>query len=134
MNKNPILFIWQLPQHILGLILMAIYRPTNYKEYKSSTVYILHDKGRFAVSLGNIIFIHESFLHSKNIIPHEYGHTIQSYIFGPLYLIVIGLPSIIQNIIGSYLYKKGNKKMHNNYYKRFPEKWADKLGKVKRDE
>ena len=31
---------------------------------------------------------------SKRLLVHEYGHTIQSLILGPLYLIVIGIPSI----------------------------------------
>lgn len=126
-----LLYIWQLPQHILALILLAIYKPKEKQQYKRSTVHILH-KGNFAVSLGEHIFIHKDWLTSKNIIPHEYGHTIQSYMFGPLYLIVIGIPSIVQNILSSYFHKRGNSTMLLNYYNRFPENWADTLGGVKR--
>ena len=32
---------------------------------------------------------------SKRLLVHEYGHTIQSLIFGPLYLIVMGIPSTL---------------------------------------
>jgi hypothetical protein len=41
---------------------------------------------------------------------------------GPLYLIVVGLPSIIQNILG-----KLGIISDLNYYKRYPENWANKL-------
>lgn len=30
---------------------------------------------------------------SEKTIKHEYGHQLQSYILGPLYLLIIGLPS-----------------------------------------
>lgn len=130
--KNILLYIWQLPQHVLALIILAVYKPKENKKYKNSTVYIL-TKGSFAVSLGQYIFINKNWLTSKNIIPHEYGHTIQSFIFGPLYLIIIGIPSILQNIISSYLHKRGDSKMFRNYYNRFPENWADKLGGVERE-
>ena len=32
---------------------------------------------------------------SQRLLVHEYGHTIQSLIFGPLYLIVMGIPSTL---------------------------------------
>jgi hypothetical protein len=59
---------------------------------------------------------------------HEYGHQVQSKIFGPIYLLVIGLPSIIW----AGMYGVIIKPTHNGYYKFFTEKWADRLGGVKR--
>ena len=58
---------------------------------------------------------------------HEYGHVVQSRIFGPLYLIVIGIPSAINNLRSrrSFVVAK-------NYYNMYPENWADKLGGVTR--
>ena len=54
---------------------------------------------------------------------HEYGHSIQSKILGPLYLLVIGLPSIIW----AGLFEKYRNKHKISYYSFFTEKWANKL-------
>jgi hypothetical protein len=59
-----------------------------------------------------------------NDIKHEMGHQKQSLYLGWFYLIIIGLPSVIGNLI--YRIKKFN------YYSLPWEKWADKLGNVKR--
>ena len=64
----------------------------------------------------------------SDYIKHEYGHTLQSKILGPLYLFVIGLPSLIW--AGCFEdYRKENK---ISYYDFYTEKWADKLGGVNR--
>ncbi len=127
-----ITFIWQLPQHLLGLAMIAIIKPESKTTYKSATIYMM-DKNNFGISLGDIIILNKRWSSSSpDLIPHEYGHTIQSHMFGPLYLLVIGLPSITQNIICMMLKRMGKPKMWENYYKRFPENWADKLGGVDR--
>ena len=59
---------------------------------------------------------------------HEHGHQIQSKILGPLYLLVIGIPSLIW----AWLYGPVIKYTRNGYYRFYTEKWADKLGEVKR--
>ena len=50
---------------------------------------------------------------SKRLLVHEYGHTIQSLIFGPLYLIVMGV------------HKRNN---GVSYFSFFTEKLANYLG------
>ena len=61
---------------------------------------------------------------------HEYGHSIQSRIFGPLYLLFIGVPSFLRVIYSRYYYYK-TKKNWSNYYNGYPENWANKLSKRK---
>lgn len=60
---------------------------------------------------------------------HEYGHAKQSAMLGPLYLLVVGIPSLMR-----VLYRKWHIKKYGynwqNYYKGFPENWADRLGGV----
>lgn len=57
---------------------------------------------------------------------HEYGHTIQSIILGPLFLPVIGIPSCLwANIPCLKQYRKNHK---ISYYSFYPEKWANYLG------
>lgn len=77
---------------------------------------------RGAVTLGNYVFVGLTSEYRKTV-KHELGHTIQSKILGPLYLIVIGIPSItycgLRRIFSS-LRKK-------NYYNFYTEKWANNL-------
>lgn len=94
--RNLILFIWQLPQHIVALIYFG-YLVMMCKDlgvdsrYKQAIVIPCVMRG--AVTLGNYIFVGLNSEYRKTV-KHELGHTIQSKILGPLYLIVIGIPSI----------------------------------------
>ena len=82
-----------------------------------------------AVSLGMFIFIFRDYSKNKEqLVKHEYGHSIQSKILGPLFLLVIGLPSIIW----AAAFKKFRRKRNISYYALYTEKWADKLGQVNR--
>ena len=70
----------------------------------------------------------------EETIKHEYGHQLQSYILGPLFLLVIGLPSglwcwFIQDLINKKRKKKNKPEL--DYYWFYTESWANKLGKVK---
>ena len=94
--RNLILFIWQLPQHIIALIYFG-YLVMMCKDlgidsrYKQAIVIPCIMRG--AVTLGNYVFVGLNSEY-KETVKHELGHTIQSKILGPLYLIVIGIPSI----------------------------------------
>ena len=123
--RNLILFIWQLPQHIVALIYFG-YLVMMCKDlgidsrYKQAIVIPCVMRG--AITLGNYVFIGLNSEYRKTV-KHELGHTIQSKILGPLYLIVIGIPSItycgLRRIFPS-LRKK-------NYYDFYTEKWANNL-------
>lgn len=63
---------------------------------------------------------------SKRLLVHEYGHTIQSLILGPLYLIVIGIPSTLWGFLPN-LHKK-RKDEQISYFSFFTEGWANRLG------
>lgn len=119
-----LLWIWQLPQNIIGLILTI----------GASCIDGIYFRELFnsGVSLGNYIIIDKDFIRllrwNKTKIKHEQGHSKQSMILGPLYLIAIGIPSVIGNILFR-IFKWPVEK----YYKQPWEAWADKLGGVKRN-
>lgn len=123
--RNLILFIWQLPQHIVALIYFG-YLVMMCKDlgvdsrYKQAIVIPCIMRG--AVTLGNYVFVGLNSEYRKTV-KHELGHTIQSKILGPLYLIVIGIPSItycgLRRIFPS-LRKK-------NYYDFYTERTANYL-------
>ena len=123
--RNLILFIWQLPQHIIALIYFG-YLVMMCKDlgvdsrYKQATVIPCIMRG--AVTLGNYVFVGLNSEYRKTV-KHELGHTIQSKILGPLYLIVIGIPSITYCGLRR-LFPSLRKK---NYYDFYTEKWANNL-------
>ena len=59
------------------------------------------------------------------VMKHEFGHSVQSFYFGPLYLLIIGIPSISRY---SKIFLKVKKQAWQNYYKGYPENWANTLG------
>lgn len=122
--KNILLYIWQLPQHIVGLLILLFIKGEAKHKFNGITYYF-YDPFPGGISLGNYMILGSQF---SQTIKHEYGHTLQSRMLGPLYLFVIGIPSIIwAGLYGSVI-----KETHNGYYKFYTEKWADKLGKVTR--
>lgn len=118
--KKSLLYIWQLPQNILGLLFLLLIRG----EEKHSLCGISFYYAKvFAggISLGKYIIL--GYKCDKSV-RHEYGHCLQSKMLGPLYLLVVGLPSILHAWICRC--------EDHSYYDYWCEKWADKLGKVKR--
>ena len=113
-----ILFLWQLPQNLLGLLVILFTRA------KKSTWCYLTDK-RLGVSLGKYIILYKGCLWED--ILHERGHQKQSLYLGWLYLPIIGLPSVLGNLVWRIF-----KLPYLDYYKQPWEKRADKLGGVVR--
>ena len=64
------------------------------------------------------MFINQDYTDKKAVIKHECGHSRQSDILGPLYLIVIGVPSVIHNIVHAVCSKLG---LNWDYYKFYTE-------------
>lgn len=63
---------------------------------------------------------------SERLLIHEYGHTIQSLLLGPLYLPVIAIPSALWCFLPCCGRKREAEQI--SYYSFYPEKWADRLG------
>ena len=118
-------YFWQLPQLIAALI---YYWYLKRKDEILDTctcqgaIVFIKRKSCGSVTLGNHIFL--SPRATDTTVRHEWGHTRQSLILGPLYLIVIGIPSIIWASV--------HKKIapDTSYFDFFTEKWANKLGGI----
>lgn len=120
-----ILVIWQLPQVIVGFLVRLFIGAEKQPELSSQ-----YDRRIFYWRFGSGISLSTYYIIVRynaddNTVNHEKGHTIQSLYLGPLYLIVIGLPSIIW---AGLIHKHTNK----SYYWFYTEAWADKLGGVTR--
>lgn len=123
---RPLLYLWQLPQNLLGLGLIALCKVQHIDIQKNDGIYVLDKFWAGGVSLGSYIFLHACDC-SQRSIQHERGHQKQSLMLGPLYLIVIGIPSAIWCTLAKY-----STKISREYFDHFPENWADKLGGVQR--
>ena len=122
-----ILFIWQLPQNIVGLCFLLFCKFAKIKVDRKNGVYVIDKFWAGGVSLGEFIFIKSSCF-EPDTVKHECGHRIQSHILGPFYLIIVGIPSACLCMAAAHSYK-----LSKNYYKYYPENWANKLGGVDRD-
>lgn len=129
------LFLWQLPQNVIGAICAFNYDKLHpYYTRDGELIYVYFKSWfRSGVSLGDIIILDNIYDKSVSIrtlydaVYHEHGHQKQSRILGPLYLILIGIPSLLGNLVFR-LFKINSK----YYYKQPWERWADKLGGVER--
>lgn len=118
-----ILYIWQLPQNLLGLLLLAFHRllGSEYKvEKRDGCVVYRMSSMRGGISLGRYIIV-SYYMSEKNVL-HELGHAFDSRKFGWLYLLVIGLPSLWWAIT----YRDGD------YFSFWTERRADKYYDIKR--
>jgi hypothetical protein len=131
---NILLFLWQLPQSILALILIVILKPERRELYRGKRYYFYSRRTYISgVSLGEFVLLPERY-DVPAVRDHERGHSWQSVFFGPLYLPVIGIPSAVFNNLWDRLFHgswpAGRRAAW--YYGRYPEAWADRLGGVKR--
>lgn len=119
---NVLKYIWQLPQNLLGVLYRIVVCATNIYAQEEFEIFIHPFKG--GVTLGKYIFISNNL--SEKTIRHEIGHTKQSLYLGPLYLLIIGIPSIIWAFLHSYILIFRQWK-YSSFY---TEKWANKLAGI----
>ena len=118
-----VLYIWQFPQNIIGLIVRLLYHDSKKMDIAGVSVFY-NDRFPGGISLGKTIIVGSQ---DRATSLHEHGHQIQSLFLGPLYLFIIGIPSIIwAGIYGTRLHPR----THNGYYKFYTEKSADRFGGV----
>jgi hypothetical protein len=118
-----LLYIWQLPQNLVGLLLLWIFKHRKHEDDGFVWYYCPQIEG--GISLGDYILLER---YDKVALRHEYGHCIQSRILGWLYLPLVGIPSLLWNCVYGLFIEP----TENGYYKFYTEKWADSLGGVKR--
>ena len=118
-----LLWIWQAPQNVVGLVFRLIYGWAAIL-YRGVDV-VVCDRFPGGISLGRTIVVKRPYLYDPDTWNHEYGHTRQSVYLGPFYLFVVGLPSLLW--AAYWTPDRGV-----SYYSFYTEKWADKLGGVVR--
>ena len=126
---------WGFLQTLLGFFILILHRKSKHFRYHGAIITLWEPKS--SVSLGLFVFVSaEPFFVKKyegqisvaelsnRLLVHEYGHTIQSLILGPLYLLLIGIPSTLWG----FLMAKKRKEKQIPYGAFITEKWANSLG------
>lgn len=145
--KKFLLYLWQLPQNLIGLFMSTRNILTTKRVLRHYTTltgdvvvaYLNNRTWGSAVSLGQYIIADYHYYDNDDLatiktISHEHGHQKQSLYLGPLYLLIIGLPSALGNLWCRWNLKRwGKEKYYRVYYSQPWEKWADKLGGVTRN-
>ena len=122
-----VMYLWQLPQNIVGLVLRLFY-PGKDTEIAGGGITVRKSVNmRGGISLGQYVIISQ--WAGEKTVNHELGHCVQSQYLGWLYLIIIGLPSVVWAALHTYV-KSVRAKW--SYYDFYAEKWADELGGVVR--
>lgn len=120
---------WGLPVNIAGGIAFLICTKIKGWRYQrfgyAFIVYVPWKSG--GLSMGLFIFMRDQHPNKKwsyNTRIHEYGHTWQCLLLGPLYYFVVAIPSFVWcNFLRGYREKK-----NYSYYKLYCEAWANAWG------
>jgi len=123
---------WGLSQNIAGgvayLALRKKHRSENY--HGARVMYIETDKRFGGVSVGMFVFMkadaEEKWTHDTRI--HEVGHCVQSILLGPLYWLVVAIPSVLWCNLPVFRKQHGTRETSHNYYKLYCEGWANVWG------
>lgn len=127
--KKFFLYLCQLPQNLLGKIFVVISK-ASFHEWKGNNLTVKYyvtnrfNNGWSGVSLGDYILLSKERYVTEVNLKHEHGHQVQSKSLGWFYLVLIGIPSVIANLL--------HRKIKFNYYRTPWEASADRLGGVVR--
>lgn len=117
-------FTWELPQSLLALAAKAVLKARPL-DCNGRFRFVFKSSKLSSFSLGEFVFFNEAHIYLKSwdlVQKHEYGHSIQSRILGPLYLLLIGLPSFTWNLIAQH-----SNFFSKRYYDTPWEGWANRL-------
>lgn len=131
---------WGIVQNLAGFVLFLRHLDSPRYNYKGAVVTVWHSKS--SMTLGMFVFLTDdpacfySDMRSrcsdeeigKMILVHEYGHTIQSLIFGPLYIFVVGIPSVLWSFLPGCAKKRAREGL--SYFDFFCERNANALGEA----
>lgn len=122
---------WGIIQNILGILLFVILSIINIKRerrYYHGAI-ISRWKFGFSMGLGMFIFLGHAdkpVEYQNKVLVHEYGHTIQSIIIGPLFFFLVAIPSTVWAFTPCFVKKRKEGKA--SYFDLYCESWANYEG------
>lgn len=113
---------WGLLQTMVGAILtLALWPRCTRARFRTAIVTVWPLAS--GLSLGMFIFVPRGC--QRTLVLHEYGHTLQSLMLGPLYLPLIVLPSLMW--AGIPAFGRLRRRRSYSYYRFYTERWANLL-------
>lgn len=122
-----LLFLWQLPQNLVGLGMLLYFKLKGDLSVRVTNKYskVYDSKYMYGgISLGTFAFIDKYYPQNSLVPLHEQGHMWDSKVMGPLYLFIVGIPSILNAAFD----------FTECYYDFFCEAWANKHAGLEADE
>ena len=122
-----LLFIWQLPQNMVGFIMWLYFKIAGDLETIVNNKYSKVYRSKYmsgGISLGCFAFVSNYSSKKQEVVMHEQGHMWDSKVMGPLYLLIVGLPSLLNAGFG----------FTKCYYDFFCEAWANRHAGLYADE
>ena len=124
---------WGIIQTLAGFIVFMINIRRRHYLYHGAIV--TEWKLRSSLSLGLFLFVttepgtcgicskEEA---GQRLLVHEYGHSVQSLILGPMYMFAMAIPSMIW--AGLPCFETLRRKKNIKYHRLYTERWANHLG------
>ncbi|MBR4434845.1 MAG: hypothetical protein IKS90_01965 [Clostridia bacterium] len=139
MKKALYIFVqctWGILQTLVGFVVFLCNIKKPHALYHGSV--LTEWSNHASISLGMFVFVYNGgasrselrpsakrIFADEGLIVHEYGHTIQSLLLGPLYLVVIGIPSLLWAELPRYIKKRKEGAPYSAFW---TERGADRLG------
>ena len=132
--------VWGLPQTLAGAVVFAVCALQKCSRERFYGAVVTRWPKKSSLSLGLFLFVTDDPLFhyggrrtaereaemAAGLKVHEFGHSIQSLYWGPLYLLAVGLPSLVWAWAPPFVRKR--KKEHISYFAVWPESRANELG------
>ena len=121
-------YTWGLPQNLVGGLLYLHYKRKGCRSFPyQGALAVIWPRRVGSMSMGRFLFLYEGWTPlNKRLLTHEYGPTIQSLMLGPMYLPLVGLPSVVW--AGLPRFKRLRTETKRSYYSVYPENWANRCG------
>lgn len=124
--KKGLFWLWQwtwgFPQSLVGLIVYLCNLDKKHELFRSCIVTHWDNPGSLGV--GMFLFLGKN-AHRQTLV-HEFGHSVQSLILGPLFLPIMGIPSFLWCNLP--VCRRMRKEKGISYYRFYPESTANRLG------
>lgn len=115
---------WGLPQTLIGAVAYLCTIGCKRERYHGAIV--THWNRYDSLGMGMFLFLGKQA--DRQVLVHEYGHSVQSLILGPLFLPIMGIPSFLW--AGLPCCRKLRRRKKISYYTFYPESNANRLGRL----
>jgi len=122
-------FTWGILQNLAGAFWFLCCLGKKHSRYHGAIVTRVRRKRfRGGWTFGCFIFLTEPLTRAEehDLLIHEYGHTLQSLLLGPVWSLAIGLPSMLWCNLP--LFQRLRREKGISYYRLYCEAWANRLG------